>query len=173
MTPISVFTRIPARCHLSDKRFWDGATREQVRAHFAGYLRRSNGWNYGRFEGCLLIDEASLKSIVACREPRPFDKSSPVRGQQKAFDAYVEMVYGRYSNTIKYGWAYPSFMRVELLSLWDLYLRMGYKSMSKLCPIVAEGLIPVYEGGNGKACDEEGNEHPRPSGRGKGVRVWP
>jgi hypothetical protein len=50
-------------------------------------------------------------------------------------------------------------MRVDILSLWHLYNELKRRNMQELCPseIVPEGLIPFYDGGMGKAQDEEGN----------------
>ncbi|GFF82093.1 hypothetical protein IFM47457_05691 [Aspergillus lentulus] len=133
----------------SDKRFWDGASIEQVRQHFAEYLRASKGRGSGRFEGCLIIDERSLKSIIA----------SPTTPQRhgKSY-GFVGMIDGRYPET-RYDLQYTGFMRVEIPYLWPLYAELTSKYMWELCPSVPEGLIPVYDGATGKAHDEEGNVH--------------
>lgn len=133
----------------SDKRFWDGASIEQVRQHFAEYLHASKGRGSGRFEGCLIIDERSLKSIIA----------SPTTPQRhgKSY-GFVGMIDGRYPET-RYDLQYTGFMRVEIPYLWPLYAELTSKYMSELCPSVPKGLIPVYDGATGKAHDEEGNVH--------------
>ncbi|KAF7173063.1 hypothetical protein CNMCM6106_007190 [Aspergillus hiratsukae] len=149
----------------SDKKFWDGAGIEQVRQHFADYLRASKGRGYGRFEGCLIIDERSLKSIVASPVFRRGE--APQRhGQPYGF---VGMIDGRYPET-RYEPKYTGFMRVELPCLWPLYAELTSKYMWELCPSVPEDLIPVYDGGTGKAHDEEGNVHRIATDR--GVRLF-
>ncbi|PKX98460.1 uncharacterized protein P174DRAFT_381972 [Aspergillus novofumigatus IBT 16806] len=145
----------------SDKRFWDGASIEQVHQHFAEYLRASKGRGYGRFEGCLIIDERSLKSIIA----------SPMTAQRHGKPyGFVGMIDGRYHPETRYGLQYTGFMRVEIPRLWHLYAELTSKCMCELCPSVPEGLLPVYDGGTGKAHDEEGNVHPIATDR--GVRLF-
>jgi hypothetical protein len=144
----------------SDKKFWDGASIEQVRQHFTEYLHASKGRGDGRFEGCLIIDERSLKSIIA----------SPITPQRHSQPyGFVGMIDGRYPET-QYEPQYTGFMRVEIRCLWPLYVELTSKYMWELCPSVPEGLIPVYDGGTGKAHDEEGNVHPIATDR--GVRLF-
>jgi hypothetical protein len=144
----------------SDKKFWDGASIEQVRQHFAEYLCASKGRGYGRYEGCLIIDERSLKSIVA----------SPITRQRYSRPyGFVGMIDGRYPET-RYDLQYAGFMRVKISCLWPLYTELTSKYMWELCPSVPEGLIPVYDGGTGTAHDEEGNVHPIATDR--GVRLF-
>ncbi|KAF7122274.1 hypothetical protein CNMCM5793_000231 [Aspergillus hiratsukae] len=152
--PDSTAERLVKESHkdviVSDKKFWDGAGIEQVRQHFAEYLRTSKGRRSGRFEGCLIIDEQSLKSIVASPIPRrgetPQRRSHPY--------GFVGMIDGRYPET-RYDLQYAGFMRVEIPCLWPLYVELTNKYMWELCPSVPQGSIPVYDGGTGKAHDEE------------------
>ncbi|KAL4976094.1 hypothetical protein BDW66DRAFT_136143 [Aspergillus desertorum] len=148
----------------SNKKFWDGASIEQIRAHFKQYLRASKGRGYGRFEGCLGIDERSLKSIVAASSPRP-----------RLGEAFVGMVDGRYPEETGNEPGYSGFMRVFISSLWFFYGESGNQSMRSLCPKgVPEGLIPIYDEGTGTAHDEEGNavEFYMTQGRNRGRRVF-
>lgn len=142
----------------SDKQFWDGASIEQVRQHFSEYLRASRGQGTGRFEGCLLIDERSLKSIVASPDPQPWLGGRRPRKPSQPW-GFVGMIDGRYPEN-RYEPRYTGYMRVEILSLWSLYNALTSKYMQELCPSVSDGLIPVYDGGSGKAQDEEGNVFP-------------
>ena len=131
----------------SDKKFWDGASIDQIRVHFTQYLCASKGRGYGRFEGCLLIDERSLNSIVASSSPHP-----------QLGEAFVGMIDGRYPDETRHDPRYKGFMRVDIFCLWFLYEELGNYSMRALCPEgVPEGLIPVYDEGTGRAQDEEGN----------------
>jgi hypothetical protein len=141
----------------SDKQFWDGATIEQVRDHFAEYLRASKDRGTGRFEGCLFIDERSLKSIVASPDPQPWLKGKMPEEPIKPW-GFVGMIDGRYPGN-RWKARYTGYMRVDILSLWHLYNELKRRNMQELCPseIVPEGLIPFYDGGMGKAQDEEGN----------------
>ncbi|KAJ5115775.1 hypothetical protein N7456_000123 [Penicillium angulare] len=153
----------------SDKDFWDGASIEQVRQHFSEYLRASKGRGTGRFEGCLVIDERSLKSITDSPDPQPLlgGGSSKQPGQRWGF---VGMIDGRYPEN-RYEPCYTGYMRVEIKSLWSLYLEFQSKDMQELCPSVPAGLIPVYDSGTGKAQDEEGNFHLTAADR-RGVRLF-
>ncbi|KAJ5740097.1 hypothetical protein N7533_012881 [Penicillium manginii] len=141
----------------SDKQFWDGATIEQVRDHFAEYLRASKDRGTGRFEGCLFIDERSLKSIVASPDPQPWLKGKMPEEPIKPW-GFVGMIDGRYPGN-RWKARYTGYMRVDILSLWHLYNELKRRNMQELCPseIVPEGLIPFYDSGMGKAQDEEGN----------------
>jgi hypothetical protein len=144
----------------SDKKFWDRASIEQVRQHFTEYLHASKGRGDGRFEGCLIIDERSLKSIIA----------SPITPQRHSQPyGFVGMIDGRYPET-QYEPQYTGFIQVEIRCLWPLYVELTSKYMWELCPSVPEGLIPVYDGGTGKAHDKEGNVHPIATDR--GVRLF-
>ncbi|KAL4745632.1 hypothetical protein BDW72DRAFT_186367 [Aspergillus terricola var. indicus] len=148
----------------SNKKFWDGASIEQIRAHFKQYLRASKGRGYGRFEGCLMIDEHSLKSIVAASSPRP-----------RLGEGFVGMVDGRYPEETGNELGYKGFMRVFISSLWFFYGESETQSMRSLCPKgVPEGLIPVYDEGTGTAHDEKGNAVKvyRTQGRNRGRRVF-
>lgn len=148
----------------SNKRFWDGAEVHQIRAHFKQYLRASKGRGYGRFGGCLVIDERSLKSVVRASSPRP-----------RLGEAFVGMVDGRYPDETGNEPGYTGFMRVDIFCLWFLYGEMGNNSMREVCPKgVPEGLIPVYDEGTGMAQDEEGNSVPvyLTEGRNRGRRVF-
>jgi hypothetical protein len=66
------------------------------------------------------------------------------------------MIDGRYPENM-YKPRYTSYMRVEILSLWSMYNALISKYMQEHCPSVSDGLIPLYDGGSGKAQDEEGN----------------
>lgn len=128
----------------SDSARWDAASIEQIRERFSEYLRaikRDVCGGCGRFGGCLVIDERSLKSIVAT------DGSI----------GFVGMVDGQYNATKKHDMPYNGFMRVQINVLWWLYLNLDMLHMEELCPVVPNGLIPVYDGGDGKAQDEDGN----------------
>lgn len=61
-------------------------------------------------------------------------------------------------------------MRVEILCLWFLYQELSGQHMWEVCPSVPEGLIPVFDGGSGKAQDEAENEYPTVLNR--GVRLF-
>jgi hypothetical protein len=142
----------------SDKRFWDKASIEQVRHHFSEYLRASKGRGTGRFEGCLLIDERSLKSIVASPDPQSWlEEKRPKKPSQTW--GFVGMIDGRYPEN-RYEPRYTGYIRVEILSLWSLYDALKFRYIQELCPPVSDGLIPVYDGGTGKAQDEAGNVFP-------------
>ncbi|KAL2802906.1 hypothetical protein BJX63DRAFT_425692 [Aspergillus granulosus] len=148
----------------SNKRFWDGTSIEQIRTHYAQYLRTSNGFNYGRFEGCLVIHERSLKSIVSSSSPHP-----------RLGEAFVGMINGRYSDKTRHDPRYTGFMRVDFSCLWVLYIWLSLQSMRAVCPKdVPEGLIPVYDEGTGMAHDEEGNVVPvyLTEGRNRGRRLF-
>jgi hypothetical protein len=142
----------------SDKQFWDGASIEQVRHHFAEYLRASKGRGTGRFEGCLFIDEWSLKSIVATPDPQPWlgGEIPEWFGQPWGF---VGMIDGRYPEN-RYEPGYTGYMRVDVFSLWELYDDLRRQNMQELCTSVPDGLIPFFDGGTGRAQDEEGNFFP-------------
>ncbi|KAJ5904314.1 hypothetical protein N7504_006697 [Penicillium tannophilum] len=144
----------------SNKKYWDGADIEKIRQHFAEYLDASKGRGY-RFEGCLMIDEPSLKSIAATVIPEPWLGG---RGSQTPDppQGYVNMIDGRYTGNES---RYSGFMCVEIGPLWWLYLNLKWSTMSQVCPTVPEGLIPIYDGGDGKAQDEEGNFHQMPIDR--------
>ncbi|KAF3385189.1 hypothetical protein F1880_001823 [Penicillium rolfsii] len=142
----------------SDKLFWDRASIEQVRRHFFEYLLASKGRGTGRFEGCLLIDERSLKSIVNSPDPQPWLGRRWPKQHSHPW-GFIGMVDGRYPEN-KYESNYTGYMRVEILSLWSLYNEFCMKDMQELCPSVPDGLIPVYDSGTGKAQDEEGNVFP-------------
>ncbi|KAJ5195295.1 uncharacterized protein N7498_008733 [Penicillium cinerascens] len=147
----------------SDKQFWDGASIEQVRQHFSEYLRASKGLCTGRFEGCLLIDERSLKSIVASPDPQSWlEETRPKKPSQPW--GFVGMIDGRYPEN-RYKPHYTGYMRVDILSLWNLYIEFKFRYMQELCPLVPDGLIPVYDSGTGKAQDEDGNVFPTLVGR--------
>ncbi|CEO59510.1 hypothetical protein PMG11_04184 [Penicillium brasilianum] len=147
----------------SDKQFWNGASIEQVRRHFSEYLHASKGRGAGRFEGCLFIDEQSLKSIINSPEPQPwFGEREPKQRSQPW--GFVGMVDGRYPEN-RYEPHYTGYMRVEILSLWSLYYEFQMKDMQELCPSVSDGLIPVYDSGTGKAQDEEGHVFPTAADR--------
>jgi hypothetical protein len=141
----------------SDKQFWDRATIEQVRDHFVEYLRASKGEGTGRFEGCLLIDERSLKSIIASSDPLPWLEGERPRLPVKT-RGFVGMIDGRYPDN-RWKARYTGYMRVDIRSLWHLYRELSRRNMQELCPseIVPEGLIPFYDSGMGKAQDKEGN----------------
>ncbi|KAJ5174367.1 uncharacterized protein N7482_000244 [Penicillium canariense] len=147
----------------SDKRFWDRAGIEQIRQHFREYLRASKGTIYGRFKGCLVIDELSLKSIVFSDVPQPWlGGRSPNMGQYCL--GVVGMIDGLYPESRDHP-RYTGFMRVYVRSLWDLYCQLCRENMRESIPYpylfsVPEGLIPVYDGGTGEAQDEEGNIYP-------------
>lgn len=147
----------------SDKQFWDGASIEQVRRHYAEYLRASKDRGAGRFEGCLFIDERSLKSIVASPDPQPWLKGKRLKQPIRPW-GFVGMIDGRYPEN-RYEPGYTGYMRVEVLSLWSLYDELRFKHMQELCPSVPDGLIPFYDSGTGKAQDEEGNFFPTAADR--------
>ncbi|KAJ5141856.1 Mitochondrial carrier protein LEU5 [Penicillium atrosanguineum] len=147
----------------SDKQFWDGASTEQVRQHFSEYLRASKGRGTGRFEGCLLIDERSLKSIVASPDPQPWVKGRRTKKPSQPW-GFIGMIDGRYPEN-RYEPRYTGYMRVEIFSLWNLYTALTFRYMQELCPSVPDGLIPVYDSGTGKAQDEEGNVFPTAADR--------
>ncbi|KAJ5613708.1 hypothetical protein N7528_007362 [Penicillium herquei] len=130
---------------ISDASRWDGASIEEVREHFLGYLRKMNqerSSEEARFASCLVIDERSLQSIIS------EDKSN----------RFVGLVDGRYNPEKEYDWpSYRGYMRVYLSALWSLYENFEYDTVDKLCPDVADGLIPVYDAMDGTAHDEEGN----------------
>lgn len=147
----------------SDKQFWDGASIEQVRHHYAEYLRASKDRGAGRFEGCLFIDEWSLKSIVASPDPQPWLKGKRPKQPIRPW-GFVGMIDGRYPEN-RYEPGYTGYMRVEILSLWSLYDELRFKHMQELCPSVPDGLIPFYDSGTGKAQDEEGNFFPTAADR--------
>ncbi|KAJ5742045.1 hypothetical protein N7533_011454 [Penicillium manginii] len=142
---------------ISDPDYWNGAGIETIRAHFAEYLRAAGEYKSigtSRFGGCLVIDERSLKSIIATTDP--FNE----RGERQWGNVgFVGMVDGRYEQGIKYDIpSYKGFMRVRVRNLWWMYINFDFKSMDDLCHDVPDGLIPVYDGGDGQAHDEEGND---------------
>jgi hypothetical protein len=144
----------------SDKRFWDGAGIEKIRQHFREYLRASKGRTYGRFKGCLVIDELSLKSIIYSNIPQPWlsGRLSPNYGSPCT--AIVGMIDGQYPH-IADPPRYTGYMRVYVQFLWDLSCQLCDGDMRESIPHpylghILEGLIPVYDGGTGKAQDEEG-----------------
>ncbi|KAJ5415787.1 hypothetical protein N7465_004482 [Penicillium sp. CMV-2018d] len=149
---------------ISDPSRWDGASLEQVRDHFAVYLRKIKQEDYSeesRFASCLVVDERSLKSIA--KDDR---------------NGFVGVVDGRYNPEERYdNPSYRGFMRVQIKALWDLYVNYDWEPMSTLCPKHPDGWIPVYNGCYGTVQDEDGNEYPenyaqrRPkglAGRGRG-----
>ncbi|KAJ5195576.1 uncharacterized protein N7498_009014 [Penicillium cinerascens] len=142
----------------SDKQFWDGASIKQVRQHFSEYLRASKGLGTGRFEGCLLIAERSLKSIVASPDPQSWLEDTRPRKPSQPW-GFVGMTDGRYPEN-RYEPRYTGYMRVEILCLWNLCNELACHRMQELCPSVSDGLIPVYDSGTGIAHDEEGNVSP-------------
>ncbi|CAI7583424.1 unnamed protein product [Penicillium pancosmium] len=138
-------------------------THKDVRHHFAEYLRASKARGAGRFEGCLFIDERSLKSIVASPDPQPWLKGKRPKQPIRPW-GFVGMIDGRYPEN-RYEPGYTGYMRVEILSLWGLYDELRIKHMQELCPSVPDGLIPFYDSGTGKAQDEEGNFFPTAADR--------
>ncbi|KAH1297266.1 hypothetical protein KXW98_004399 [Aspergillus fumigatus] len=149
----------------SDK-FWDGAEREQVRQHFVEYLRASKGHHHGRFQGCLRNDEKLLKSIVDSHIPRPW-LGGRCPDMPRGPPDFVEMIDGRYPGNKNHpDWPYPGFMRVEIRCLWFLHQELSDQHMWEVCPSVPEGLIPVFDGGTGKAQHEAGNGYPTVLDRG-------
>ena len=143
---------------------WDGASIEQIRAHFAEYLRKINQVGCAeeqRFALCLVIDERSLKSMTATG----LDDSV----------GFVGAVDGRFNPTKSYEWPrYRGFMRVKIRSLWDMYLNLHFDHMHEICPHVPDGWIPVYASGERVGHDESGQierdfSQERPAGlRGRG-----
>ncbi|KAJ5522028.1 hypothetical protein N7527_006143 [Penicillium freii] len=149
---------------ISDPSRWDGASIEQVRGHFAVYLRKIKQEDYSEeshFASCLVVDERSLKSIA--KDDR---------------NGFVGVVDGRYNPEERYdNPSYRGFMRVQIKALWDLYVNYDWEPMSTLCPKHPDGWIPVYNGCYGTVQDEDGNDYPenyaqhRPeglAGRGRG-----
>ncbi|KAJ5986448.1 hypothetical protein N7451_010813 [Penicillium sp. IBT 35674x] len=124
----------------------------------AKYLLASKGRGTGRFEGCLFIDERSLKSIVNSPDPQPWLRGRRPKQPSQPW-GFVGMVDGRYPEN-RYEPHYTGYMRVEILSLWSLYNEFQMKDMQELCPSVPDGMIPVYDSEAGKAQDEEGNVFP-------------
>ncbi|KAJ5930941.1 hypothetical protein N7466_006434 [Penicillium verhagenii] len=129
---------------LSDAARWDGASIEQVRDHFAEYLRKTDQDVYPneqRYALCFVIDEKALKSITA-------------PGHRVG---WVGAVDGRFDPATKYEWPdYRGFMRVKVRSLWELYLDLEGKHMWEVCPAPPEGWIPVYASGERVGQDESG-----------------
>ncbi|KAL5040764.1 hypothetical protein BDW71DRAFT_201909 [Aspergillus fruticulosus] len=82
---------------------------------------------YGQFEGCLVIDERSLKSIMSSSSPSP-----------RLGEAFVGMIDGWWSDETRY----KGFMRVDVSHLWAVWPDS-----------VPEGLITVYDEGPGMAHD--------------------
>ncbi|KAB8278171.1 hypothetical protein BDV30DRAFT_156276 [Aspergillus minisclerotigenes] len=155
---------------ISDKQCWDGAGIEQVRQHFADYRRKTKIGVYGgsgRFEACIMIDERSLRSIIAAPD---------IEDRFRGAHACVGMVDGTYDPERKDNQEYSGFMRVKIRVLWWLYINLRSRPMEELCPSAPPGFIPVYDGGYGEVQDEEGNTHNIPqrpahlSGRGRGFR---
>ncbi|KAJ5317721.1 hypothetical protein N7508_002229 [Penicillium antarcticum] len=149
---------------ISDPNRWGSASIEQIRGHFAKYLRKikhEDCSEKSRFASCLVIDERSLKSIA--------------KGERNGF---VGVVDARYNPEERYDKAsYRGFMRVQIKALWELYINYDWDTMSALCPNYSDGWIPVYNGCYGTVQDEDGNEYPenyalkRPqalAGRGRG-----
>ncbi|KAJ5316722.1 hypothetical protein N7508_001230 [Penicillium antarcticum] len=139
---------------ISDSSRWDGASIEQVRGHFAQYLRKIKQEEHcedSRFAVCLIIDERSLKSIVATEDPH---------------GGFVGVVDGRYTPEKRYDSpSYRGYMRVLVWALWPLYLNLQFDHMCELCPNAPDGWIPVYDESDGTAQDEDGNFIPRDFGR--------
>ncbi|KAB8239084.1 uncharacterized protein BDW43DRAFT_305969 [Aspergillus alliaceus] len=132
---------------VSDKRCWDGAGIEPIRRHFADYLHKTKLGAYGGCglsEACMVTDERSLKSIIAC--PKPDSKDRFTR-----LDGFVGMVDGRYNPEGKDSPRYLGLMRVGIGFLWWLYISFGSRTMEELCPSVPPVFIPVYDGGNGES----------------------
>ncbi len=145
----------------SDKRYWNEAGTEQIRQHFREYLRASKGTIYGRFKGCLVIDEFCLKSIICSHNPQPSLDERP-SDSFKPFTAMVGMIDGQYPD-IRNDPCYTGFMRVYVDFLWDLYCQLCHQDMRESIPLrylhaVPKGLIPVYDG-EIEAQDEEGNRY--------------
>ncbi|KAB8222313.1 hypothetical protein BDV33DRAFT_168892 [Aspergillus novoparasiticus] len=144
---------------ISDKQRWDGAGIEQIRQHFKSYLGKTKlgmDRGRGRFEACMVIDERSLKSIIASPEP-----GSKSRFRQPY--AFVGMADGWHDLEQKGNPGYSGFMRVEIDYLWELYVYFGIWSMDELCPSAPPGFISVYDWWYGEAMDEEGNVHKFPT----------
>lgn len=131
---------------ISDSSCWDAASVEQVRDHFAQYLHKIDQENYSvdsRFALCLMIDEKSLKSLVKTNDPH---------------GGFVGIVDGRYSPTKRYDSpSYRGYMRSLVTALWPLYLNLQFDHMCELCPTASDGLIPVYDEGDGMAQDQDGH----------------
>lgn len=153
---------------ISDSSRWDGASVEQVRSHYVEHLREMKQEGCGeqpRFVVCLMIDERSLNSIVA----------------RDGHSGFVGVLDGWYHPEKKYDWpSYRGYMRAEISALWPLYQNLDFNHMDEVCMGVADGYIPVYDAGYGKAHDEDGNEIPNHGwvppeggsapGRGRGYR---
>ncbi|CAI7573020.1 unnamed protein product [Penicillium manginii] len=110
---------------ISDPDYWNGAGIETIRAHFAEYLRAAGEYKYigtSRFGGCLVIDERSLKSIIATTD------SFNERGERQWGNVgFVGMVDGRYEQGIKYDIpSYKGFMRVRSMTG-----EMGWRTMRR------------------------------------------
>ncbi|CDM37042.1 unnamed protein product [Penicillium roqueforti FM164] len=144
---------------ISDPGRWDGASIEQVRAHFAQYLRKIKQEEHcddSRFAVCLMIDERSLNSLVKTDDPH---------------GGFVGVVDGRYDTAKRYDSPlYRGFMRSLVCALWPLYLNLQFDQMEQLCPKVPDGWIPVYDEGDGTAQDQDGNFIPKNFGRRRPVR---
>ncbi|KAK6829071.1 hypothetical protein RU639_003706 [Aspergillus parasiticus] len=144
---------------ISDKQRWNGAGIEEVRQHFADYLRKTKlgvDGGCGRFQACMVIDDRSLKSIIACPEPYSEDRFTRP-------DGFIGMVDGQYNPERKDNPRYSGFMRVKIGFLWWLYMNLRRHEMEELCPNIPPEFIPVYDGGSGEAQDEEGNTHDFPT----------
>ncbi|KAE8375217.1 hypothetical protein BDV26DRAFT_268287 [Aspergillus bertholletiae] len=104
----------------------------------------------------MVIDERSLKSIIACPEPGSKDRFMPP-------DGFVGMVDRWYNPERKDSNSrYSGFMRVRIRSLWWLYINLSRQVMEELCPSVPLEFVPFYDGGYGEAHDEEGIRHNLP-----------
>ncbi|KAJ5658276.1 uncharacterized protein N7484_001925 [Penicillium longicatenatum] len=121
---------------ISDSSRWDGASVEQVRSHYMEHLREMKQERCGeqpRFVVCLMIDERSLKSIVA----------------KDDYSGFVGVVDGWYLPGIKYDWpSYRGYMRAEVAALWPLYQNLDFNHMDDVFLSVADGFIPVYDAGS-------------------------
>jgi hypothetical protein len=111
---------------ISDSSHWDGAGIEQVRGHFAHYLRKIKQEEHceeSRFAVCLMIDERSLNSIVATDDPH---------------GGFVGVVDGRYDPEKRYDSpSYRGYMRGLVWALWPLYLNLQFDRMFEIfseCP---------------------------------------
>lgn len=136
---------------LEDKERWNGASVDQIREDFKQYLA-SIGVDAGsivpRYTVCLIIDEKCLKSIMAAVEPEDQDTGGPRMG-------VVTMVDPTYNPNDNYDNAgYRGFMRVEINELWWVTFQLSAFLISEICPRIARGKIPVYNGHYGFADDE-------------------
>ncbi|KAJ5333626.1 hypothetical protein MYU51_011499 [Penicillium brevicompactum] len=134
---------------ISDPNRWNNASIQQVRSHFIEYLRKIKAEELvgqSRFASCLVIDEKSLKSIIA-------------DGGEKY--GFLGAIDPQYNPEEGYDYAsYRGYMRVQVKALGDLYMQLDWNFMCVLCPDYPDGWIPVYDGGYGTVQDEDGNEYP-------------